>query len=249
MMDEREDRLDAKLRDAAREYNAPPPAPRQEMWERIRASRGKDRRTDGQTDGVVALRPPVRLTARPSFRFAIGIAALLVLGVAIGRLTAPGAPGAANSTASPTATGVAANPGGRDTNTPRAAGGLPRGAGGVGAARTGRSELAAQYATVQHLGEVESFLTEFNTRRAAQDFPAQAKDLLGTTRLLLDSKRLTDVRTRRLLEDLELVLIQIATLNPQDRREELDLIADGLAQSHLRTRVRSAIPTGPAIRM
>lgn len=245
MMDEREDRLDALLRDAAREYNAPPVAPKAEIWERIQAARQAGGREVGKSgaQGAVPLRPEHRPMVRPPIRFAIAIAALLVLGVAIGRLTAPGAP--AGSAASPTATGVAANPGGGDTNTPRAAGGVPR-AGGT--ARTGRSELAARYATVQHLGQVESFLTEFNTLQAAQDFPAQAKDLLGTTRLLLDSKRLTDMRTRRLLEDLELVLIQIATLNPKDRREE-DLIADGLAQSHLRTRLRSAIPTGSAIRM
>jgi hypothetical protein len=109
--------------------------------------------------------------------------------------------------------------------------------------------VATQVVTTQDLGQVETFLTEFVTRRAARDLPAEARDLLSTTRLLLDSKRLTDPGTRQLLEDLELVLNQIATLNPQDFSDELGFIADGLAQSHLRTRLRNAIPAAPAIRM
>ena len=96
---------------------------------------------------------------------------------------------------------------------------------------------------------METFLTEFGTRAPAADFAGQAQDLLTNTRLLLDSKRVADVRTRKLLEDLELVLAQIATLNPRQRRQDLDLIADGLAQSHLRTRLRNAIPAGSAIRL
>jgi hypothetical protein len=72
---------------------------------------------------------------------------------------------------------------------------------------------------------------------------------VSTTRLLLDSKRVSDPRTRRLLEDLELVLVQIATMNPKDRAEDLNSIADGLAQNSLRTRLRNAIPAGPAIRL
>jgi len=112
-----------------------------------------------------------------------------------------------------------------------------------------KGEVATQLATVQHLGQVETFLTEFNTRNAAQDFAGQARELLTTTRLLLDSKRLTDAPTKKLLQDLELVLVQIATLDPKERREDLGFIADGLAQNNLRARIRSAIPVGPATRM
>jgi hypothetical protein len=96
---------------------------------------------------------------------------------------------------------------------------------------------------------VESFLTEFDTQRNGTDFTVEARDLLGTTRLLLDSKRVKDAATRQLLEDLELVLVQIATLDPKDETEDLRFISEGLSQSHLRTRLRNAIPAGPAIRM
>ncbi|HSE53150.1 MAG TPA: hypothetical protein VLB00_13235 [Gemmatimonadales bacterium] len=238
MMDEREDRLDEWVRDAARDYNAPPPTPRAEMWEAIQAGRRAAR---------VAPRPlsPVRT---PFFRYGIGIAALLALGIAIGRITVPQrteAPAATGSATAQTTTQPAPdqppvtatpNPGSRSPapSSPHA----PE-----------RGEVAALFATGDHLTQVETFLTEFGTRAPATDFAGQAQDLLTNTRLLLDSKRVADVRTRKLLEDLELVLAQIATLNPRQRRQDLDLIADGLAQSHLRTRLRNAIPAGSAIRL
>jgi hypothetical protein len=222
-MDDREDRFDEFLRDAAREYNAPPETPRAEIWERIQA----DRRTGGQAHrasaDVLPFRPTVRPTARPLFRVALGIAALLALGVAIGRYTAPSSP----KTAAPGPSGtIAAAPEKGD-----------------------RREVAAELATTQHLSRVETFLTDFGSRPASPEFSAEARDLLGTTRLLLDSKRVPDPRTRKLLEDLELILTQITALDPKDRREDLGFIADGLAQSHLRTRLRNAIPAGPTIRM
>ena len=223
MMDEREDRLDEILRQAAQDYNAPPPTPKAEMWERISAARRTDGRTDGQPDEIVSLRQRVR-TGRPPIRLALALAAILVLGVAIGRLTAPG------------------------DLTPLAPGRITASTPSAPEARE-RPSVAAQVATSNHLSQVETFLTEFGTAPASPDFSDQAQDLLGTTRLLLDSKRVVDARTRTLLEDLELVLVQIATLNPTDRREELDFIADGLARNQLRTRLRNAIPAGPAIRL
>jgi hypothetical protein len=222
MMDEREDRFDEILREAARDYNAPPPTPKAEMWDRIAAERA-DRRTVGQTDGIVPLQRPVRLSVRPTVRLVMAIAAILVLGVAIGRFTAPGTP------AQPAASGtIAAAP---------------------GSEKREKSNIATELATADHLSQVETFFTEFGTERASPEFTDHAKSLLSTTRLLLDSKRVSDPRTRKLLEDLELVLVQIATMNPKDRAEDLNSIADGLAQNSLRTRLRNAIPAGPAIRL
>ena len=240
MMDEKEDRFDAMLREAAQDYHEPPVPPKSEMWERIQAGRAavqeRGRGAEGQRDSVLPFRP----FARPRIRFIVGIAALLALGVAIGRISVPknpAGPGAAQVPATGPATGTvtAAEPTG--TRSER---------GESVAERRDKGEIASQVATVEHLGQVESFLTEFTTRRAALDFSGQARDLLSTTRLLLDSKRLTDVGTRKLLEDLELVLMQIATLNPKGGdRQDLDLITDGLAQDHLQTRLRNAVPAGP----
>lgn len=222
MMDEREDRFDEVLREAARDYNAPPPTPKAEMWERIQAARAEGRSRD-RADGILPLRRPVRPTARPGFRLAMAIAAILILGVAIGRFTAPGV------RSSPAASGtVAATP---------------------GTDKKDKSNLATELATADHLSQVETFFTEFGSERASPEFTDHARNLLGTTRMLLDSKRVTDPRTRKLLEDLELILVQIATINPQDRAEDLNSIADGLAQNQLRTRLRNAIPAGPPIRL
>ncbi len=226
MMDEREDKLDTLLRDAAQDYNRPPEAPKAELWAKISAARQGGGGAEGQKEQAGKLLP-----LRPSARLPlwIGIAALLAIGVAIGRLTVPHNP----------AVPMAANPGTvTSTNPP-----------GMAPTQQEKGEVATQLATVQHLGQVESFLTEFSTRNAAQDFIGQARELLTTTRLLLDSRRLTDAPTKKLLQDLELVLVQIATLDPKDRREDLGFIADGLAQNNLRARIRNAIPAGPATRM
>jgi hypothetical protein len=250
MMDEREDRLDAMLRDAAQDYNAPPPTPRAEMWARIQAGRRGRGGGAEQGGGVLPFRPADRPTARPTVRLAIGIAALVALGIGIGRFSAPSTPGATR-TAVPTQTAQVpatdtgspgiAQPGSTPT---REGGAAPSAAPGAG----DRTALPTRLATTEHLTHIESFLTEFTTRDAPIDFAAQAQDLLGTTRLLIDSKRVRDVRTRKLLEDLELILVQIAALD-STRSEDRGFIADGLAQNHLRTRLRNAIPVGPAIRM
>lgn len=221
MMDDREDRLDNLIRDAARDYNAPPATPRAEMWQAIRAGREAAR---------TEVRPLVVRPGRSPLRLVFGIAALLALGISIGRLTVPARSGTAVAPVQPT---VAA--------APEASATAPE--------QRERGEAAARYATDDHLTQVETFLTEFGTRPAATDFSAQAQDLLTDTRLLLDSKRVVDPRTRKLLEDLELVLAQIATLDPREKNLDRELIADDLAQSHLRTRLRNAIPAGSAIRL
>jgi hypothetical protein len=207
------------------------------MWEAIQAGRRAAR---------VA---PRRLTpVRTPLRYGIGIAALLALGIAIGRITVPERPAApaatGNVTAQTTSQPIPDQPAVTATPIPDSRSPAPS-----SPPVPERSEVAALFATGDHLTQVETFLTEFGTRAPAADFAGQAQDLLTNTRLLLDSKRVADVRTRKLLEDLELVLAQIATLNPRQRRQDLDLIADGLAQSHLRTRLRNAIPAGSAIRL
>src|SRR2546426_12296878 len=79
-----EDRFDRLLQDAVQDYHRPPPTPREEMWQRIAAARAARRRR------VIVL--------RPWLRWGLGIAAVLVLGFAIGRWTA-GGPGRAGAPA------------------------------------------------------------------------------------------------------------------------------------------------------
>ncbi|PYO76359.1 MAG: hypothetical protein DMD67_08800, partial [Gemmatimonadetes bacterium] len=76
----------------------------------------------------------------------------------------------------------------------------------------------------------------------------QARDLLATTRLMLDSPAAKDVRLRGLLEDLECLLAQIAQLPAGADREDVQLISQGLEQRSVLLRLRTASPAGPAAR-
>ncbi|HEX5962192.1 MAG TPA: hypothetical protein VFY42_00555 [Gemmatimonadales bacterium] len=223
-----DDRFDDQLRESAKDYNEPPETPREEMWAAIRAERasGKaDRRTGGQADEPQS--PSIGLsdrpTARPSirrFRIPAAIAALLAIGIGLGRLSAPHT--------SPNAAPVVST---------RAA---PRPAG-----------VAYQVATAEHLGQAETFLTLFRSsiRQGGNERLASttARQLLATNRLLLDSPAASDNRTRVLLQDLELVLAQIAQLSPQPSSPDLDLITEDLEDSGVMSRLRTAVPSGTSI--
>jgi hypothetical protein len=106
--------------------------------------------------------------------------------------------------------------------------------------------LAAQ----EHLGQSEAFLTLFRTSVQQQpDYrlaSASARQLLATNRLLLDSPAAIEPATRLLLEDLELVLAEIAQLSRQSRAQDLQLIRDGLEQGNVMPRLRTAVPAGTA---
>ena len=225
MMDDRPDRFEEFLREQAQEYHAPPPTPRAELWDRISAARKQSGPVaDAGADDTLAFRPRAESTFRrwrPALYYGMAAAAILAVWVAIGRVSSP-----TGTTPMPTPATVAAAP---DDSTDQEE----------------RGALATQLVTVEHLTEVDAFLTEFRGRRASGEFTGQARDLLGTTRLLIDSKRVSDPRVKVLLQDLEGVLAQIATFDSTDRRNELELINDGIAQAHLRTRLKSEIPAGP----
>ena len=64
--------------------------------------------------------------------------------------------------------------------------------------------------------------------------------LLTTTRLLLDSPAGSDGRLHNLLQDLELVLAQVARLEPRDHRDELQFIRTAIDEHDIVPRLRSA---------
>ena len=103
---------------------------------------------------------------------------------------------------------------------------------------------ALQVATTQYLSRVETFLTGFRTTDTDSTFEGQARDLLASTRLLLDNRGIQDARTRGLLQDLELILVQIVQSTASDRPSERQLITDGLQQRQVLPRLRSQIPAG-----
>jgi len=207
MTQEHEDpKFDQWLKDAtAKSYHSPLPTPREEMWKRIEAAR--------QNKRVIEL--------RPWLRWALAAAAVLVLGIGIGRWSA-------NQSSVPTA--------------PTASGNR------VATEIDSLANVAYQVAATQYLSRTEALLTSFradnrsvNTARLAR----QARDLLTTTQLMLDSPAADNPRLRSLLEDLELVLMQISLLNPVQDGHDRDLITQGMNQSNVLPKLRSAIPAGP----
>ncbi len=76
---------------------------------------------------------------------------------------------------------------------------------------------------------------------ANERFTSQASELLTTTRLLLDSPAASDRRFKELLEDLELVLAQVARMKPARGHEEMDLITDALEERDVVPRIRSEV--------
>jgi hypothetical protein len=111
----------------------------------------------------------------------------------------------------------------------------------------GQGSAAYTVAAGQYLARAEVLLTDFRAEsrqgRIDPQFLASARDLLGTTRLMLDSPAGTDPHLKLLLEDLELVLAQITQLpDMPGRRSELDLINQGMTQRGVLTRLRAASP-------
>ena len=107
--------------------------------------------------------------------------------------------------------------------------------------------VAYRVAAQQYFTRTEVLLTEFRSQqshgRLDPQFLASARDLLMTTRLLLDSPAADDARLKPLLEDLELVLAQITQLQtdpPPGQRSEMDLINQGMNQHSVLTRLRES---------
>ena len=105
----------------------------------------------------------------------------------------------------------------------------------------GEASHAYQLATQAHLGRVEVLLTAVNSGSIDAQVSSWARDMLSSTRMLLESPAANDPRTARLLEDLELVLTQIASPSARNR-SELDLIQHGIKQTDVLPRVRAALP-------
>lgn len=98
--------------------------------------------------------------------------------------------------------------------------------------------------TSQLLGQTAVLLTALPVDGAdpASDrrFAQQAGELLTTTRLLLSSRAAeSDPTLRTLLEDLELMLAQVARLRAGETRTERELITEALQQQNLVPRIRT----------
>jgi len=104
----------------------------------------------------------------------------------------------------------------------------------------------------QTLVQGEALLTTFRTARDPAELDpavgAWARDVLFATSLLLDSPAGDEPVLRGLLEDLELVLLQIARLSgsPADSAERA-WIHETLRQRDMLPRLRTVVPAGPVM--
>ena len=198
-----DNRLDELLTDAVLTYRPPPDASLDVIWSRVEAE-------------AFRAQPSKRA---PGWRVFVGaIAATLVLGVLIGRVTAN-----------------------RDLSTPLAS----------TSSRT-PGQLTSAPAVDPYQRTTQEFLGRTAVLLAALPSPGkpgihderlteQARQLLGTTRLLLDSPVGHEQRMKDLLEDLELVLAQVARLQSQRPGEALTLINEALEERDVVPRIRSAV--------
>jgi hypothetical protein len=202
------------LAEMRRSYNVPPvQAPLAEMWSGIEKEWMGARRNPSALD---------RFSRGARGLWWLGIAAALVVGVGIGRLTLH---------ASQVTT---------MDDTSRLASRVPRLA----------DTTAAAYdrTTSRYLGQTAALLIalpgEVRAGRTDPRFVARAAELLMTTRLLLDSPAAADPKVRALLEDVELVLAQVAHLETDRGRVEFELITQALEQRDLLPRLTSAAAGG-----
>jgi hypothetical protein len=122
-----------------------------------------------------------------------------------------------------------------------------------------RIDGAYQVAVTRDLTQAEALLTAFRddsrqNSRSESHHPGDAeddaqlaswaRDLLTNTRLLLDSPAASDPQRRRLLEDLELVLVQMVELGPDHRMPDRPMIDRTLDRDHVLTRLHNAVPVG-----
>jgi len=109
-------------------------------------------------------------------------------------------------------------------------------------------------AAVQTLVQAEAVLTAYRgveatgrDPQAMQQAARWARDVLSSTRLLIDSPAGRDPQMRALFTDLELVLAQIVQLSGTPLQDsERDLIDRAMRDRDLLPRLRSAVPAGSA---
>jgi hypothetical protein len=258
-----DEKMDTLLRQmAAEEYNRPPHiVPREQMWEAVR--QGLDgglagNREQGTGDRVLPFRVPRWVY------FAAAAVALLAVGIQLGRMMSTRGertdarvePARLDSVQSDSTRRLVPNdltPGVvRDEQVATSDDGKGKPRPRPEPERfspTSPNDAAATAYTVaaaQHMTEAEAMLTAFkgelNQGRMDAQISAWGKDLLSNTRLLLDSPAASDPLRRKLLQDLELVLVQIVQLSPNASSRDRDLIRGALTDDQVLTRLRTAIP-------
>lgn len=201
-----EDQFDKLLKNAADIYNVPPNnAPLNEMWAAI----------ETETFGRRIERAPARrsLLANPWLR----MAAVLVLGVAIGRGSM-----------------VLSKP---DAVTPAP----------VVATQTDAAsyDLTTERYLGQTVALLVGLPKQLQSGRTDSAFTSRARESLATLRLLMDSPAANEPRLRALFEDLELVLVQVVQMPKNGSATDAKLIRQAMQEREVMPRLRDAVAETP----
>lgn len=195
----------------AKGYRAGGMPPADQMWSRIAG------------DVARAVRAETHCSRRwPWLATGAGIAAALVIGVAIGRRTM-------SNHASPS-DAVATS-----------------------ASADSTRDALLHVLTLSHLGQAEVFLTEvrvdLKTGRHDPRRGERSRQLLARTRLIMANGAAPAPSVERLLQDLELVLAEIAALPDSGMGRSIDvrLLDERLSTGTVLPRIRTILPSPPAI--
>jgi hypothetical protein len=209
-----DDRIDEVLRDLPRSFNNPPEPPLDEMWGVIE---------DAHFNSPASVPRSGGMTSRAPW---LAAAAALLIGVAIGHYIPLGKNAKSAGASQPAIASTDALPPGADTSA-------------VGDAYRDQ--------TSRYLGQAAALLISLpakdSSSKADAGFADKATDLLVTTRLLMDSPAAQDPKLRQLLEDLELVLVQVARLRGESKKGDLDLIHQAVEQGDVLSRLNTAVTT------
>jgi hypothetical protein len=162
-----------------------------------------------------AIAPPHRSIRRYTFFIGAAIAATLIIGVAVGRWSS-------HQTPTSEAPSVAAT---YDSSA---------------------SNRHARAITLEHLADAELFLTtvrsELRSGVPDAERAERSRDLLVRTRVLLGASRNQSPEVARLLEDLELLLAEIAALPPTRSSIDQKLLDESMRDGNIIPRIRATLP-------
>lgn len=203
-----DERLDEIMREVALTYHEPPSAPPyEEMWQAIERelpNRGR------KPDLAVIPFPDRRSPAVPRW---LQMAAVLVIGIGLGRVSPVLQQRLAEPTISPSPTAA-----------------VPAAYSGVTDRYLG--ETAALLIALP---------AELRSNTIDSVFNARADELLLQTRLLLDSPAASDPALRTLFEDLEMILVQIVRLQAGRDSTHIELLNEALERGNVIPRLRTAV--------
>jgi hypothetical protein len=204
-----EDRLDKIIHTAAEHYNVPPVNPPfDQMWTAIENEAFSPRMTATPRAGT-------SLANNPWLR----MAAVLVLGVAIGRYTMRGAAVTAPVEAPPAKASVAA------------------------------VEASYQLSAERYLGQTVTLVAGLPKQLQAghidSAYVSRASESLTQLRLLMDSPAASNPRLRALFEDLELVLVQVVQMPSDGSATDTKLIRQAMVERDVMPRLVDAVAETP----